>query len=77
MKTTIDLPEELVFEAKRVALARRVTLKTLVEKGLLREIQNPSPDPVSPLQSLRALDSSIWSEIPADSYVRDLRKDWP
>jgi hypothetical protein len=76
MKTTIDLPEELVFEAKRVALARKVTLKNLVERGLLHEIRNPSADPLTPLQSLRGLDASLWSETSADEYVEALRKDW-
>ncbi len=76
MKTTIDLPEELVFEAKRTALARKTTLKNLVERGLLREIQSPSPAPLSPLQSLRALDSSVWSGTSADHYVTELRKNW-
>lgn len=76
MKTTFDLPESLVFEAKKAALNRKVTLRTLVERGLRREIENPSPPAASPLQSLRSLDASIWAQTPADRYVDDLRKDW-
>lgn len=76
MKTTFDLPESLVFEAKKTALTRKVTLRTLVERGLRRELDDPSPPASSPLQSLRALDASIWSGTPADTYVEDLRKDW-
>jgi hypothetical protein len=77
MKTTFDLPESLVFEAKKAALTRKVTLRTLVERGLRRELEDPSPaSATSPLQSLRALDASIWTQVSADAYVADQRKDW-
>jgi hypothetical protein len=76
MKTTVDLPKELVLEAKKAALARNLTLKTLVERGLLREIQNPSPPSLTPLQALRELNPSVWSGITADAYVEELRKEW-
>ena len=38
MKTTIDLPDELLAEAKAVAARRRTTLKAMVEHALMREI---------------------------------------
>ena len=34
MKTTIDLPDALLHEAKVLAARRRTSLKALVEKGL-------------------------------------------
>jgi hypothetical protein len=34
MKTTVDLPEELVHEAQEVARAEGTTLRALVEDGL-------------------------------------------
>ena len=34
MKTTIELPDELLAEAKAVAARRRTTLKALVEHAL-------------------------------------------
>ena len=34
MKTTIDLPEDLLYRAKVVAAQRRITLKELVVAGL-------------------------------------------
>jgi hypothetical protein len=40
-KTTIELPDELLLAAKRRALDERTTLKTLVERGLRRELAAP------------------------------------
>lgn len=39
MKTTLDLPDDLLIEAKAVAARRRTTLKAIVEHALRREIQ--------------------------------------
>lgn len=50
MKTTIDLPDDLLLEAKSLAARRRTTLKTIIENALRREIRpeceraNPDPD---------------------------------
>ena len=38
MKTTVDLPDDLLAEAKAVAARRRTTLKAMVEHALRREI---------------------------------------
>jgi len=38
MKTTIDLPDDLLVEAKAVAARRRITLKDMVAHALRREI---------------------------------------
>ena len=40
MKTTLDLSDDLLMEAKSMALQRRTTLKSLVEHALRREIQD-------------------------------------
>lgn len=34
MKTTIELPPDLLKEAKRVAATERITLRSLIEEGL-------------------------------------------
>lgn len=50
MKTTLDLPDDLLIEAKTVAARRRTTLKAIVENALrrelapLREVTNPDPE---------------------------------
>lgn len=49
MKTTLDLPDELLTEAKVLAARRKITLKALVEAALRRElrplpeVENPDP----------------------------------
>lgn len=50
MKTTLDLPEDLLIEAKTLAARRKTTLKAMVESALRREIrpaaemENPDPE---------------------------------
>jgi hypothetical protein len=39
MKTTIDLPDNLLEEAKKVAARRSTTVKALVESGLRKELR--------------------------------------
>jgi hypothetical protein len=38
MKTTLDLPDELLVAAKAAAVRRRTTLKAMVEHALRREL---------------------------------------
>ncbi len=50
MKTTLDLPEDLLLEAKILAARRNTTLRAIVESALRREIRpdagvaNPDPE---------------------------------
>ena len=46
MKTTIELPDDLLIEAKAVAARRRTTLKAMITHALRREI-GPVSDPRS------------------------------
>jgi hypothetical protein len=41
MKTTIDLPEEVIQRAKIAAIQRKTTLKELICRSLIREIESP------------------------------------
>lgn len=43
MKTTLDLPDDLLIEAKTLAARRRTTLRAVVETALRRELR-PEPD---------------------------------
>ena len=38
MKTTVDLPDDLVIAAKKRAAETRSTLRTLIERGLRHEL---------------------------------------
>ena len=45
MKTTIELPDRLLIEAKAVAAKRRTTLKAMIEHSLRRELLNEKYPP--------------------------------
>ena len=61
MKTTLDLADDLLIEAKSLAVRRKTTLKALVESALRREIRpveelenhDPSKFEVGPFGILR------------------------
>lgn len=38
-KTTVELPDDLLVAAKRRAVERRTTLRTLIERGLRAELR--------------------------------------
>jgi hypothetical protein len=40
VKTTVELPEELIVAAKRRAAERRTTLRILIERGLRAELRS-------------------------------------
>lgn len=40
MKTTVDLSDDLLIRAKRLAASRGTTLRDLIETGLRRELEN-------------------------------------
>ena len=39
MKTTIELPDELLIEAKQFAAGNRTTMRALIERGLRSELK--------------------------------------
>ena len=45
MKTTIDLPDDLLVAAKRRAAEDRSTLRTLVERGLRQQLSHRQVKP--------------------------------
>ena len=53
MKTTIEISDELMMRARRVALERRTTLRAIVEEALQRAL---GPD----LQEVPALRTVTW-----------------
>lgn len=44
MKTTLDLPDDLLREAKSTAARRRTTLRALFEHALRRELESTRPE---------------------------------
>lgn len=55
MKTTIELPEEVLQRAKITAIQRKTTLKELIHQSLLRELDQPAQAQRSPSPSKQAL----------------------
>jgi len=45
MKTTIDIPDDLLLAAKRRALESRSTLREIVSRGLRNELAGPARTP--------------------------------
>ena len=45
MKTTIELPDDLLLQAKAIALKRRITLKSVIERALRRELHDANALP--------------------------------
>lgn len=58
MKTTLELPDDLLIEAKAVAARRRTTLKAIIEHALRREIQ-PAPPPATDAPFVRGKDGVL------------------
>ncbi len=44
MKTTLEIEDQLLIQAKTVAAQRRTTLRAIVEHALRREVQTEVPD---------------------------------
>ena len=61
---------------RAAALSRKTTLRALIERGLQRELADPSDAPIRPLEQLRQLDSSVWKGTHPDTYVAKLREGW-
>ena len=43
MKTTIELPDDLLIEAKQFAAGHRTTMRALIERGLRHELDRAEP----------------------------------
>jgi hypothetical protein len=76
MKTTIDLPDELILEAKRTALHRRTTLRVLMLNGLRREIGLGVEGVPHGMKALVAVGRDDWKTVDADRHVETERSAW-
>jgi hypothetical protein len=76
MKTTIDISDELLTKAKRLAVKRRTTLRAIIEQGIrntLKEQQHAGnyvlPDMSIEGEGLQPeYRNKAWSDIRADTY---------
>ena len=53
MKTTIDLPDELLIAAKQRAAELRCTLRALIERGLRQELAGRARRPAAKTRRIR------------------------
>ena len=85
MRTSIDVPDELLKEAKIAAASRGITLKEMVIAGLVREVRRPytedqpkfghqRPVPVSMPLTGKPLSFSTNAEIEEIFYQEDLER---
>ena len=76
MKTTIELPDQLVKEAKRIALERGQTLKDVMIDALKSEVKQVKKNEllnwVKNLQ--KEFENTGWKN--ADQYVAEQRNGW-
>ena len=70
MKTTFDLPDTLLKEARRVAAARATTVKELVETGLRRELRERSRAAVFELRDASFGGRGLRPEVESASWDR-------
>ncbi|HEV3279031.1 MAG TPA: hypothetical protein VG860_19725 [Terriglobia bacterium] len=74
MKTTVELPEELLLEAKRKALETRTTLREILERALRRELRQSASRPTPRRPRIRWITSS--GGLPPGLDVSDRSKMW-
>lgn len=74
MKTTVELPEDLLLEAKRKALETRTTLRDILERALRRELRPSSSRPTSRRSRIRWVTSP--GGLPPGLDVSDRSKMW-
>ncbi len=68
MKTTIDLPETLLAEAKRVAARQSTTIGALVEAGLRKELRDRESTSLFRLQDASFRGRGLRAELAGDSW---------
>ncbi len=69
MKTTVDLPDELLIAAKKMAAESRKTLREVFERGLRRELAGGSEAPRSRRGPIRWVTAR--GGLPPGADVRD------
>lgn len=52
MKTTLDIRDDLLAQAKAQAARERTTLTRMIEEGLMLRLRSPRPQPVAELPPL-------------------------
>ena len=69
MKTTVDLPDDLLISAKKRAAELRCSLRTLIERGLRHELSDTKRDRPGGKRRIRWV--TVPGKLPRGLNVRD------
>src|SRR4030095_2082294 len=67
MKTTVDLPESLLKQAKRKALQNNTSLRALMISGLKEKLASPMKTVSDPIEQIRNAAKELWRGIKSGS----------
>jgi hypothetical protein len=70
MKTTVEISDPLLNEARRVAAEEGVTLRTLVERGLRRVVSETKPSAPFKLRKASFKGKGLQAELEGASWER-------
>jgi hypothetical protein len=70
MKTTIDIPDTLLQEAKKLASQKQITLRSLVEQGLREAISSNKSAPKFKLRRAGFRGNGLQSEFLGESWQK-------
>lgn len=77
MKTTIELPEEILQRAKITAIQRKTTLKELIYQSLLRELGEPAQAKPDPNELADAFSRGRNTDTPIGRFDREQAQRYP
>lgn len=77
MKTTIELPEEILQRAKITAIQRKTTLKELIYQSLLRELDEPAQAKPDPNELADAFSRGRNTDTPIGRFDREQAQRYP
>jgi len=63
MKTTVDLPESLLRQAKHKASQNNTSLRALIISGLKKELASPMKVVSDPIEQIRNAGKELWRGI--------------
>jgi hypothetical protein len=72
MKTTVEISDDLLVEAKKHAAEHRTTIRALIERGLRRELGSHAPPPKAKRPAIRWI--TVQGGLPKGMDVSDRAK---
>ena len=76
MKTTVDLPDNLLIEAKKLAAEQRRPLRTVIADGLRRELERSARSKPAKSRRINWDKITVAGGLPVDVSDRRKMGDW-